>query len=118
MERLTSIESSEPDGNVEPSYSYYNLLDSYIKCRYTHYMSKRLQVVLSDGEMGEIQAIAEQEHMTVSEWVRQALRAARRGRATKDAAKKITAIRAAARNEFPTGDIRQMLEEIERGYLS
>jgi hypothetical protein len=81
-------------------------------------MSKRLQVILSDSDMEEIQSVAEQEHMTVSEWVRHALRAARRNRSVKDAAKKIAVIRAAARNEFPSGDIRQILKEIEQGYLS
>ena len=79
-------------------------------------MSKRLQVVLNDSEMEEIQSVAEQEHMTVSEWVRHALRAARRNRSAKDAAKKIAVIRSAARNEFPTGDIQQILKEIEQGY--
>jgi len=79
-------------------------------------MSKRLQVVLNDSEMEEIQSVAEQEHMTVSEWVRHALRAARRNRSVKDAAKKIAVIRSAARNEFPTGDIQQILKEIEQGY--
>jgi hypothetical protein len=81
-------------------------------------MSKRLQVILSDSEMEKIQSVAEQEHMTVSEWVRHALRVARRSRPAKDAAKKIAVIRAAARNEFPSGDIQQILKEIEQGYLS
>ena len=79
-------------------------------------MSKRLQVILNDSEMEEIQSVADQEHMTVSEWVRHALRAARRNRSVKDAAKKIAVIRSAARNEFPTGDIQQILKEIEQGY--
>lgn len=56
--------------------------------------------------------------MTVAEWVRQALRAARRREPTIDAAKKLEVIRAAARHTFPTADIDQMLAEIERGYLS
>jgi hypothetical protein len=81
-------------------------------------MSKRLQVILSDQEMEEIQSVADRQHMTVSEWVRQALRSARRGISTKDAAKKIAAIRAAAHHDFPTGEIQQMLDEIEKGYLS
>ena len=81
-------------------------------------MSKRLQVILSDREMKEIQTIADREHMTVSEWVRHALRAARRSRSTRDGAAKIAAIRAAACHRFPTGDIVQMLAEIEKGYLS
>jgi hypothetical protein len=31
--------------------------------------------------------------------------------------KKLKAIRAAVRHQFPAGDIQQMLAEIERGYL-
>lgn len=40
-------------------------------------MSMRLQVILSEEEHEEIRATAEGERLTVSEWVRQALRAAR-----------------------------------------
>jgi hypothetical protein len=80
-------------------------------------MSKRLQVLLDEPEFREIQRAARADRMTVAEWVRQALRAARRGRAVGDPKKKIAAIRAAARHSFPTADIEQMLAEIERGYL-
>lgn len=34
-----------------------------------------------------------------------------------DAGRKLEAIRSAYEHEFPTADIEQMLEEIERGYL-
>lgn len=80
-------------------------------------MSKRLQVVLDDGEFEAIREIAAREGTTVSEWVRQLLRAARRERPTGDRARKLAAVRAAARHRFPTGEIDQMLEEIEQGYL-
>ena len=79
-------------------------------------MSKRLQVILNDDEMREIRALAGLQHMTVSEWVRQMLREARRRRPTRDAAKKISVVRAAVRHAFPTGNIEQMLAEIEKGY--
>jgi hypothetical protein len=55
--------------------------------------------------------------MTVAEWVRQVLRAARRRAPRTNSRKKIEAIRAAARHSFPTADIDQMLAEIESGYL-
>ena len=54
--------------------------------------------------------------MTVAEWVRQTLRAARRHEPVGDAARKLSAIRAAARHAFPTGDMADMLHEIEHGY--
>lgn len=79
-------------------------------------MSKRLQVILDDGEMREIQRIARRHRITVAEWVRQALRAARHREPRTDARKKIEIVRAAAQHSFPTGDIQQVLAEIERGY--
>jgi hypothetical protein len=80
-------------------------------------MSKRLQVLLEEPELREIQRAARAQRMTVAEWVRQALRGARRREPTIDAKKKLKAIRAAARHSFPTADIDQMLAEIESGYL-
>lgn len=80
-------------------------------------MSKRLQVVLDDAEYGEIRRIARRHRMNVSEWVRQALRRARRSEPAVDSGRKLQAIRSAFQYEFPTADIDQMLEEIERGYL-
>ena len=47
-------------------------------------MSKRLQVISDDEELLEIQRIAELKQMTVAEWVRQTLRAARKGESTGD----------------------------------
>ena len=57
-----------------------------------------------------------QEGLTVSEWVRQALRRARRQHPSRDSARKLAAVRAASRHRFPTADIESMLGEIERGY--
>jgi hypothetical protein len=54
--------------------------------------------------------------MTVAEWVRQALAAARRYEPLGDAGKKLDVIRDAARQTFPTADIDVLLEEIEQGY--
>ena len=79
-------------------------------------MSKRLQVILDDEELLGIQRIAELRQMTVAEWVRQTLRAARKGESTGDPTHKLSAIRAAARNSFPTADIDEMMEQIETGY--
>ena len=79
-------------------------------------MSKRLQVLLDEDELREVQRIARAKRMTVAEWVRQALRTAGENEPTRDAARKLEAVRSAYRHSFPTGDIGQMLEEIERGY--
>lgn len=80
-------------------------------------MSKRLQVVLDDAEWAEIRRTARLSHMTVSEWVRQALRRARREEPSTDARRKLSVVREAARSTYPTADIDQMLAEIERGYV-
>lgn len=79
-------------------------------------MSKRLQVILDDKEMRDIQRTAKRQQMTVAEWVRQALRAAQRQVPLTDTKKKLGVVRAAARHDFPTGDIDQMLREINQGY--
>jgi hypothetical protein len=80
-------------------------------------MSKRLQVLLDEAEWREIQRAARAERLTVAEWVRAALRAARRRQPLGDAAKKIEVVRAAARHAFPVSDVPELLAEIERGYL-
>jgi hypothetical protein len=79
-------------------------------------MTKRLQVLLEDPEWREIQRAARVQRLTIAEWVRQALRAARKKQPTGDVDRKLGAVRAAARHSFPTGEIEQMLDEIERGY--
>lgn len=80
-------------------------------------MSKRLQVVLDDEELADIQRAARRSRMTSSEWVRQALRSARRSEATGDVKKKLDVVRQAASHAFPTADIEQMLAEIDRDRL-
>jgi hypothetical protein len=80
-------------------------------------MSKRLQVLLDESELREIQRAARHHRMTVAEWVRQALRAARHAVPRGDARKKLQVLRRASENAFPTADIDRMLGEIEQGYL-
>lgn len=80
-------------------------------------MPKRLQVILQDPEYREIQRMARARRMSLAEWVRQALDLARRREPVADVGEKLEAIRAAAKHEFPTGDIEDMLAEIEQGYL-
>jgi hypothetical protein len=80
-------------------------------------MSKRLQVLLEEAELAQIRREARRQKMTVAEWVRQALRTARRAVPEGRAEKKLAAVREGARHRLPTADIDQMLAEIERGYL-
>jgi len=81
-------------------------------------MSKRLQVILRDPESREVQKAARVRHLSVAQWVREALAAARRREPGTSSGKKLEAIRVAARFDFPTADIDRMLSEIEIGYGS
>ena len=79
-------------------------------------MSTRLQVLLPDQEMSDIQRLAKRDRVTVGEWVRRALREARAARPAVEPETKLKAVRRAAEYSFPTADVKQMLTEIERGY--
>lgn len=79
-------------------------------------MPKRLQVIIADPEYREIQRAARSRHMSLAQWVRQALELARREEPIGSVSKKLEAVRRAVQHEGPTGDIEQMLSEIEAGY--
>lgn len=81
------------------------------------HMMKRLQVLLDDEELRDIQRAAREQRLTTAAWVRQELRRARQEHGARDVASTLAAIRKAVTYSFPTGDIEQMNEEIERGYL-
>ncbi len=78
-------------------------------------MTQRLQVLLDDSEFDDIRRIARRHHMTVAEWVRQALRTARRDEPGDEPQRKLLVLRETARHAYPTADIHQMLTEIEGG---
>ena len=88
--------------------------------RYTHILSNRLQVLVADEEMADIQLLAQRQHVTVGEWVRRTLREARRHQSVGDPEAKLKAIRRAVEysSPVPEVDIDQMLREIEQGYQS
>jgi hypothetical protein len=79
-------------------------------------MTKRLQVLLKDTEYRKVQRAARTRNMSVAAWVRQALGIVRGRDPSRSLAKKLEAVRVAARLEFPTTDIDAMLTEIESGY--
>jgi hypothetical protein len=64
-------------------------------------MTHRLQVLLDETEIDEIRRIARRHRLTVAEWVRQTLRAARRNEPLIDTKSKVEAVRRAARYSFP-----------------
>lgn len=79
-------------------------------------MSKRLQVVVDEVELRAFERAARRRGLTLSEWVREQLRVGERQRATSAPDRKLAAIRTAAGHAFPTGEIEDVLAEIERGY--
>jgi len=79
-------------------------------------MAKRLQVILKDPEYREIRRMARARHLSIAEWVRQALDLARRREPVGAIGKKLDVIRAAAQHDYPVADIDTILAEIERGY--
>lgn len=80
-------------------------------------MTQRLQVLLDDSEFAEIRRIARRHRLTVAEWVRQALRLARAEEPATEPRRKLMLVREAAKGDYPTAGIEQMLAETERGYL-
>ena len=84
-------------------------------------MIARLQVIVSDEEMISLRQAARRRGLTVSEWARQALRRARDEQAgpspaqTPGAESRLRALERALVCNHPTGDIDEMLTDIERG---
>ncbi len=79
-------------------------------------MSKRLQVLLDDEDLAQIQELARRRHQTTAAWVRDALRRACDTTTYPESGRKLRAVREAATHAYPVGDVDGMLAEIERGY--
>jgi len=80
-------------------------------------MTRRLQVLFEDDELAEIQAFAKRRRQTTAAFVRDAVRAARQSSDHPTVESKLRALREAVSHAYPTADVDQMNEEIERGYL-
>jgi len=83
-------------------------------------MSRRLQVVVADADFERYRSTAQAAGVNVSEWVRQALRAAQREASDGDIEAKLAAIRTAAGHSTSGSEVdtHTMLSEIEAGRLS
>lgn len=87
--------------------------------RYTTAMSRRLQVVVKDEELEGYERTAQAVGLSMSEWVRQSLRAAERQVSTGDVEAKLAAIRQAASYSFPVpADVNTLLAEVEAARLA
>jgi ABC-type arginine transport system permease subunit len=80
-------------------------------------MSKRMQVVVDDAELERYEETARALGLTLSEWVRQALRGAATAVSHGDIDSKLSALERATGHSFPAPDIDDMLAEIELGYV-
>ena len=78
-------------------------------------MSTRLQVIVSEDELISLRQAARRTGLTVSEWARRALRRARDEQAGPTAESRLRALERALACNHPTGDIDEMLADIERG---
>ena len=75
-----------------------------------------MQVILDEEEYAEFQKIARNEHLTMAEWVRQALRSAKQQKTSISDRKKLSALDTAYACSFPSGDMDRIAAEIEAGY--
>jgi hypothetical protein len=79
---------------------------------------KRLQMILKDSEYREIQRVARARHMSIAEWVRQALNLAGGEGPLGSMGKKLETVRRAAQCQYPRGDIESVVSEIEVAYTA
>jgi hypothetical protein len=78
-------------------------------------MSTRLQIIVQDEEARELRRCAKREGLSLSDWVRRALRRARREQTGPTARQRLAALNTALQCNHPTGEIDEILSDIERG---
>ncbi len=78
-------------------------------------MSIRLQIILPETEREALRRCAEREGLTLSEWARRALRQAQLAQTGPTRGQKFRALERALGCGHPTGDIAELLSEIESG---
>lgn len=78
-------------------------------------MSKRLQIVMADDEYRAVVRAARRRGKPVAQLVRESLRRTLAEETERTPEQRIAAVLRFARFEGPTGDIDQILAEIERG---
>ena len=78
-------------------------------------MATRLEILLDEAELAEIEQAAKAQRLTVVEWVHHVLRRARATEERTPVEDKLRAVRASARYGYPTADIAAMLDEAASG---
>ena len=72
---------------------------------------------MDEKEYKELATLAKRSGLSIGEWVRRAIRAAVSEISASSPATKLKVIDQAMKHSFPSGDIEQILSEIEKGYL-
>lgn len=80
-------------------------------------MSIRLQILMDEEELEDIRELSRVEGLTVSAWVRRAIRHERLDRPGKSVRNKQKILQQALEYSFPTADYEEMAAEIEEDYL-
>ena len=78
-------------------------------------MSKRLQIIVSDDEAKSFRRAAQRAGMSLSEWARRSLGREEQRERGPDRSQFLLELDRALECGYPTGDIDQMLREIEAG---
>ncbi len=78
-------------------------------------MSTRLQIIISSQEAEEFKQTAVREGLTLSAWARQAMRHFQRRHLGSTPARKLAALERALTCGHPTGEIGELLAQIEAG---
>ena len=72
----------------------------------------RLVLLIEDSDFCQIRRAAHLRGLSVAEWVRRAVRGALDQERERTVEAKLEAVRRAAKYSFPSGDIKQMLDEM------
>ncbi len=78
-------------------------------------MSKKLQIVMPEGELDALRKAARKEGLTLSEWARRVLKLAQQAQGGPTRDQKLRALHRALECEHPTADMGDVLASIERG---
>ena len=89
-------------------------VDSHQPTVYHRFMDIHLQVSLSEEDYCDLKAIASRHGQSVDDWARDALLKARNEQ-SHTVESKLKAIAEAAKHSFPSGNIDDLLAEIEAG---
>lgn len=81
-------------------------------------MSKRLQVLIDEKEYRLFQKTARTSGLNLGEWVRESLRKVVQSLSTTSPETKLRNLRRASHSQYPSGEINDILSQIETGYTT